>query len=427
MNSNKNVVEQPLLVGLDIGSSKVTFLVCDVAGGELEVVGVSSGKVRGIQNGMVTNIDQLVNSIRQAKRDAETMASCEINSVVAGISGAHIRSKNSYGVVSIRGNEVTHDDVSRVIDAAQAVPISTEEKQLHALSQQFVIDGQSGIREPIGLYGVRLEAYVHVVMGSVSPIQNILRCMNCCDLEVEEIVLNHIATGQVVLTDDERELGVCMIDIGDGTADIATFCNGSIQHSTSFEEAGANLTKDIAVTLRTSTEEARRIKHRFGVATRQIVPNGEVFELAAIGDSDARYIERRELAQVIESQLRGIFQRIYDNLEMHGQLESIHSGLILTGGSSKLEGIETLAEDIFERPVRLGVPQYYGPLSEVVDHPKYSTVVGLCEYRNATRQYAPVTNFSGGFNGMSDRMFARLSESLRRLFRREQAGVFQPH
>ena len=386
MASSKNS-EKQLVVGLDVGTSKVAVVVCEVSPvGEIEIIGVAEQPALGMQKGMVSNIELMVQSIEQAVKEAEMMAACQIVGVFAGITGGHIRSYNSNGVVAIRGGEVTQDDVYRVIEAAQAVRISSDERILHVLPQAFKIDDQEGIRDPIGLCGVRLDANVHVVTGNVSAVQNILKCIKLCDLEVEEIILDHIASGESVLTEDETELGVGLLDIGEGTMDLAVYCEGAIQHSVAFPVAGSQITKDIAVTLRTPTVSAKKIKHRYGSAVANSVDDGQMIEMPGIGDQSARTIQQKYLAEVIEARMEEMFHLVLSNLNQTNYMNMLRSGLVLTGGGSKMEDVVPLAERIFNMPIRLGVPRYTGTLSEVVRHPMFATGVGLCQFGYFNRE-----------------------------------------
>ncbi len=373
--------ENQLLVGLDIGTSEVSVIVCEVAPDRtIEVVGVGQHEAKGMRKGMVSNIEQTVHSIQSAVKEAELMAGCEIFGVFAGITGTHIRSYNSAGVVAIKDNEIRSSDVERVIEAARAVPISTDERILHVIPQAFKVDDQDGIYDPIGMCGVRLEVKVHVITGNASAVQNVLKCIRLCELEAEDVILDQVAAGHSVLTQDEKELGVCLVDIGDGTTDIAIYYDGAIRYTTVIPIAGAQITKDIAITLRTPTSAAEKIKHRFGCAQVSLVENEQEIELPGIGDQPVRNLTRKALAEVIEPRVEELFEHISSEIERTGYKTLIGSGIVFTGGSSKMEGISHLAEKVFEAPVRIGMPTYTGTLSEVVRHPKFSTAIGLCEF-----------------------------------------------
>ncbi len=418
--ANTKHSDKQLVVGLDIGTSKVAVVVCEISPlGEIEIIGVAEQPALGMQRGMVSNIELMVQSIEQAIKEAEMMAACDIVGVFAGITGAHVRSYNSSGVVAIRGGEVTQDDVNRVIEAAQAVRISSDEKILHVLPQAFKIDDQDGIRDPIGLCGVRLDANVHVVTGNVSAVQNILKCIKLCELEVEEIILDHIASGESVLTEDEMELGVGMLDVGDGTMDLAVYCEGAIQHSTAFAMAGAQVTKDIAVTLHTPTASAKKIKHRYGSAVVNSVNQDQVIELPGIGDQPARSIPQRYLAEVIEARMEEMFHLVLANLNQTNYMNLLRSGLVLTGGGSKMEDVVPLAERIFNVPIRLGVPRYTGTLSEVVRHPMFATGVGLCQFGYCNRE--KYTSVGSDDLTHSPGSISRVLDRIRRVYGRTES------
>ena len=370
--------DKNLIVGLDIGTSKVVAMVGEVnAEGQMEVVGMGSHPSRGLKKGVVVNIESTVQSIQRAVEEAELMAGCEIRSVYAGIAGGHIRSLNSHGIVAIRDNEVTQLDVDRVIDAARAVAIPADQKILHILPQEFVIDNQEGIRDPIGMSGVRLEAKVHMVTGAVSAAQNIVKCVRRCGLEVDDIVLQQLASAQAVLTDDEKDLGVCLADIGGGTTDIAVFVNGAIHHTAVIPIAGDQVTNDIAVALRTPTHHAEDIKIKYACALTQLANPEETIEVPSVGDRAPRRLLRQTLAEVVEPRYEELFSLIHAELKRSGFEELVAAGVVLTGGGSRMEGVIELAEEVFHMPVRAGVPQYIAGLADVVRNPIYSTGVGL--------------------------------------------------
>jgi cell division protein FtsA len=370
--------DKNLIVGLDIGTSKVVAIVGEMTiSGGIEVIGIGSCRSRGLKKGVVVNIESTVHSIQRAIEEAELMAGCEIHSVYAGIAGSHIRSLNSHGIVAIRDNEVTVSDVERVIDAARAVAIPADQKMLHILPQEFVIDNQEGIKEPIGMSGVRLEAKVHMVTGAVSAAQNIVKCVRRCGLDVDDIILEQLASSYAVLTEDEKELGVCLVDIGGGTTDIAVFTEGSIHHTAVIPIAGDQVTNDIAVALRTPTQHAEDIKVRFACALTQLANPDETIEVPSVGDRPARRLARQTLAEVVEPRYEELFTLVRSELQRSGFEDLIAAGIVLTGGSSKMEGAIELAEEIFHMPVRVGVPQFVTGLSDVVKNPIYSTGVGL--------------------------------------------------
>lgn len=382
--------EKDLVVGLDIGTSKVVAIVCEInADGQVEIIGIGSHPSRGLKKGVVVNIESTVQSIQRAVEEAELMAGCQIHSVYAGIAGSHIRSLNSHGIVAIRDNEVTAADVDRVIDAARAVAIPADQKILHILPQEFIIDHQEGIREPIGMSGVRLEAKVHIVTGAVSAAQNIVKCVRRCGLEVDDIVLEQLASSYAVLTEDEKELGVCLVDIGGGTTDIAIFIDGAIRHTAVIPIAGDQVTNDIAVALRTPTQFADEIKIKYGCALRQLANVNESIEVPSVGDRPPRRLARQTLAEVIEPRYEELLGLVQAELQRSGYEGLVAAGVVLTGGTAKMEGVIELAEEVFHLPVRLGLPQNVMGLADVVRNPIHATGVGLllfaCQNRAANR------------------------------------------
>jgi cell division protein FtsA len=373
--------ERNLVVGLDIGTSKVVAIVGEMTHDrQIEVIGIGSHPSRGLKKGVVVNIESTVQSIQRAVEEAELMAGCEVHAVYAGIAGSHVRSLNSHGIVAIRNKEVTHEDVERVIDAARAVAIPADQKILHILPQEFIIDNQEGIREPIGMSGVRLEAKVHIVTGADSAAQNIVKCVQRCGLAVEDIVLEQLASSYAALTDDEKELGVCLVDIGGGTTDIAVFSGGAIRHTAVIPIAGDQVTNDIAVSLRTPTHHAEEIKMKFACALSQLANTDETIEVPSVGDRPPRRLARQTLAEVVEPRYEELFGLIREELRRSGFEEVIAAGVVLTGGSSKMEGAVELAEEVFHMPVRLGTPQHVTGLVEVVRNPIHATGVGLLLY-----------------------------------------------
>lgn len=373
--------EKNLIVGLDIGTSKVVAIVGEATpDGGVDVIGVGSHPSMGLKKGVVVNIESTVQSIQRAVEEAELMAGCQIHSVITGIAGSHIRSLNSHGIVAIRDNEVTANDVERVIDAAKAVPIPADQKILHILPQQFIIDNQDSIREPVGMSGVRLEAKVHIVTGSVSAAQNIVKCIRRCGLEVDDIILQQLASSYSVLTDDEKELGVCLVDIGGGTTDIAVFTHGAIRHSAVIPIAGDQVTNDIAVALRTPTQNAEAIKMKYACALADLVDPEETFEVSGVIDRPSRKLSRATLAEVVEPRYEELLILVQKELRRQGLEDMLGSGIVVTGGSAKMQGVVECAEDIFKMPVRLGVPRTVTGLLDVVRNPIYSTGVGLLIY-----------------------------------------------
>ncbi|MFV8835928.1 cell division protein FtsA [Aquisalimonas sp. APHAB1-3] len=399
--------EQSLLVGLDIGTSKVVAIVGEVGpNGEVEISGIGSHPSRGLKKGVVVNIESTVQSIQRAVEEAELMAGCQIHSVYAGIAGSHVRSLNSHGIVAIRDKEVGQADMERVIDAARAVAIPADQKILHILPQEFVIDTQEGIREPIGMSGVRLEAKVHMVTGAVSAAQNIVKCIRRCGLEVDDVILEQLASSHAVLTDDEKELGVCLVDIGGGTTDIAVFTEGAIRHTAVIPIAGDQVTNDIAVALRTPTQHAEEIKVKYACALSQLAGAEETIEVPSVGDRPARRLSRQTLAEVVEPRYEELMTLVHQELRRSGFEDLIAAGVVLTGGSSKMEGAIELAEEVFHMPVRIGIPQSVTGLSDVVRNPVYSTGVGLLTFGANGRGHStrPDYDTSNGYNALWDRM-----------------------
>ena len=397
--------EKDLMVGLDIGTSKVVAIVGEITPeGRVEIIGIGSHPSRGLKKGVVVNIESTVQSIQRAVEEAELMAGCQIHSVYAGIAGSHIRSLNSHGIVAISEKEVTGNDVERVIDAARAVAIPADQKILHILPQEFIIDNQEGIREPIGMSGVRLEAKVHMVTGAVSAAQNIIKCVRRCGLEVDDIILEQLASSYAVLTDDEKELGVCLVDIGGGTTDIAVFTEGAIRHTAVIPIAGDQVTNDIAVALRTPTQFAEEIKIKYACALTQLAMADESIEVPSVGDRPARRLARQTLAEVVEPRLEELLTLIQAELRRSGFEDLIAAGIVLTGGSSKMEGMVDLAEEIFHVPVRLGVPQHIAGLVDVVRNPIYATGVGLLLFGHQHRHMRKLDNRAGGMKGVWERM-----------------------
>ncbi|GAA6144220.1 MAG: cell division protein FtsA [Thalassolituus sp.] len=373
--------QKRMLVGLDIGTSKVVALVGEVdVDGNIEVVGLGSCPSRGMKKGVVVNIESTVQSIQRAIEEAELMAGCTIHSVYVGIAGSHVHSMNSNGIVAVKDREVTAMDIDRVIDAAQAVAIPQDQAILHVLPQEYVVDSQEGIKEPVGMAGVRLEAKVHLVTGSVNAIQNIERCVQRCNLETDDIILEQLASSYSVLTDDERELGVCMVDIGGGTTDIAIFTEGAIRHTAVIPIAGDQVTNDIAMALRTPTQHAEKIKMKYACALTQLAKADETVKVPSVGDRPPRDLSRQALAEVVEPRYDELFTLIQAELRRSGFEDLIAAGIVLTGGTSKMEGVVELAEEIFHMPVRLARPVGVSGLSGEIDNPIYSTAVGLLLY-----------------------------------------------
>jgi cell division protein FtsA len=370
-----------LIVGLDIGTSKVAAIVGELtADGDIEIIGIGSHRSRGLKKGVVVNIESTVQSIQRAIEEAELMAGCHIDEVYAGIAGSHVRSLNSHGIVAIRDREVFPQDIERVIDAAQAVAIPADQKVLHILPQEYLVDNQEGVREPLGMSGVRLEAKVHLVTCAVNAAQNVEKCIERCGLKVKDVILEQLASSYAVLSDDERELGVCLVDIGGGTTDIAVFTDGAIRHTAVIPIAGDQVTNDIAMALRTPTQNAEEIKIKYACALTQLARADETIKVPGVGDKPPKELSRQALAEVVEPRYDELFTLVQAELRRSGFEDLIAAGIVLTGGSSKMEGVIELAEEIFHMPVSLGTPKHVTGLKDIVRNPIYATGVGLLLY-----------------------------------------------
>ena len=395
-----------LIVGLDIGTSKVVSIVAEInARNEIEIIGLGSCRSRGLKKGVVVNIEATVKAIRSAIQEAELMAGCNIHAVFTGIAGNHIRSLNSHGIVAIRDHEVTASDIDRVIDAARAVAIPADQKILHIIPRDFIIDSQEGIKEPIGMSGVRLEAKVHIVTGAASAAQNIIKCIRRCGLEADEIVLEQLASSYSVLMEDEKDLGVCLVDIGGGTTDLAVFTNGAISHTAVIPIAGDQVTNDIAVALRTPTQAAEEVKVEHACALAQLADSDETVAVPSVGNRPVRRMSRQTLAEVVEPRYEELFSLVQAELRRSDYEQLIVAGIVLTGGSSNMQGVVELAEEVFHLPVRVGAPQYVSGLVELVKNPIYATGVGLLLY-GLTRQQdrTPARHIDSGPSGAWERM-----------------------
>src|SRR3990167_4065064 len=367
-----------LVVGLDIGTSKIVCIVAEINDeGVLDIIGMGTSPSRGLRRGVVVNIEATVNAIQRALEEAELMADCKIREVYTGIAGSHIKSFNSHGMFAIKDKEISQMDIDRVIETAKAVQIPNDQQILHILNQEFIIDGQEDVSEPLGMSGVRLEVKVHIVTGAVSAAQNIVKCVRRCGLEVNDLILQPLASSRAVLSEDEKDLGVCLLDIGGGTTDIAVFTHGAIRHTAVIPIAGDQVTNDIAMALRTPTAEAESIKIRHGVALRQLADPNEMIEVPGIGERAPRSLSRQTLAEVIEPRVEELYSLVQQALRESGFEELLSSGVVLTGGSSVMRGMVELGEEIFHMPVRLGTPRYAGGLADVVKHPRYATAIGL--------------------------------------------------
>jgi len=374
-----------LVVGLDIGTSKIMVVVAEVQqGGILKLAGLGVAPSHGLKRGVVVNIDATVQSIQQALKEAELMADCRIARVYTGITGSHIRGINSSGMVAIKDREVMPADVARVIETAKAINISTDQRLLLVEPQEFVIDGQE-VKEPIGMSGIRLEAKVHIATGAQSAAENIIKCVRRCGLEVDQLMLNPLASSQAVLTDDEKELGVALVDIGAGTTDVAIFAGGAIRHTAVIPIAGDLITSDIAMALRTPTKDAEDIKVESGCAKQLLADPDQQVEVPGLGDRGPRLLSRQALAGVIEPRVEEIFALVQQSMRESGFEEVLSSGVVITGGSAVMPGMVELGEDIFLKPVRRGVPKYHSALSDMVAQPRASTVMGLLEEARLAR------------------------------------------
>ena len=374
-----------VVVGLDIGTAKVMAVVAEVLpNGELKLAGLGVAPSNGLKRGVVVNIDATVQSIQQALKEAELMADCKIQRVYTGITGSHIRGLNSSGMVAVKDKEVTSADVARVVETAKAINISSDQRLLLVEPQEFVIDGQD-VKEPIGMSGIRLEAKIHIVTGAQSAAENIIKCVRRCGLEVEQLMLNPLASSQAVLTDDERELGVVVVDIGAGTTDVAIFTGGAIRHTAVIPIAGDLITSDIAMALRTPTKDAEDIKVESGYAKQLLADPEAQVEVPGLGDRSPRMLSKQALAGVIEPRVEEIFSLVQQVVRESGYEEVLSSGIVLTGGSSVMPGMIELGEDIFLKPVRRGIPKYSSALADMVAQPRAATVMGLLEEARLAR------------------------------------------
>ncbi|HSB48891.1 MAG TPA: cell division protein FtsA [Burkholderiales bacterium] len=367
-----------LIVGLDVGTSKIAAIVAELKPeGGFEIIGMGSHPSRGLKKGVVVNIETTVNAIQRALEEAELMADCKIRDVYTGIAGSHIRSFNSQGMVAVKDKEVALADIERVVDTARAVQIPNDQQILHVLNQEFIIDGQEDVREPLGMSGVRLEVKVHIVTGAVSAAQNIVKCVRRCGLEVRDLVLQPLASAMAVISDDEKDLGVALVDIGGGTSDLVVYTHGAIRHTAVIPIAGDQITNDIAMALRTPTKDAEDIKERYGCALAQLADSQDMVEVPGLGERDPRQLSRKTLSEVIEPRVEELYSLVQTELRRSGYEELLSSGVVITGGSSVMQGMVELGEEIFHMPVRVGYPAYHGALAETVRHPRHSTGVGL--------------------------------------------------
>ncbi|HUF82023.1 MAG TPA: cell division protein FtsA [Burkholderiales bacterium] len=395
-----------LIVGLDIGTCKIAAIVAEIRPeGGFDIIGMGNHPSRGLKKGVVANIETTVSAIQRALEEAELMADCKIREVYTGIAGSHIRSFNSQGMVPVKDREVGQTDIERVVDTARAVQIPNDQQILHVLNQEFIIDGQEDVREPLGMSGVRLEVKVHIVTGAVSAAQNIVKCVRRCGLEVRDLILQPLASASAVISEDEKDLGVALMDIGGGTTDLVVFTHGAIRHTAVIPIAGDQITNDIAMALRTPTRDAEDIKERYGCALSQLADPQHMVEVPGLGDRDPRQLSRKTLAEVIEPRVEELYSLVQTELRRSGYEDLLSSGVVITGGSSVMQGMVELGEEIFHMPVRVGYPGYGGALAETVRHPRYSTAVGLLmagmqQHRN--RELARLN--VGAFQHTMDRM-----------------------
>ena len=397
------------IVGLDIGTTKICCIIGEIIDDEkIDIIGLGQYPSRGLRKGVVVNIDSTVESIKNAVEEAELMAGCEIDSVYVGIAGGHINSLNSHGIIAVKGKEISEKDMERVIEAAKAIAIPLDREVIHVLPQEYIVDNQDGIKTPLGMAGVRLEAKVHIVTAAVTSAQNIVKCVNKAGLTVSDIALEQLASSESVLSQDEKELGVAMIDIGGGTSDLAIFYQGSIKHTAVLTIAGAQMTNDIAIGLRTPNSEAEKIKHSFGCAYSNLIEEGENIEVPSVGGREARTVSRQILGEIIEARTREMFELLDQKINESGYREIISFGIVLTGGASSMQGMAELAEDVFQSPVRVGKPFDLGGLIDVANNPMYATCTGLIQYGFKRRKMGPVRELQG--RNLFDKIFSRMKD-----------------
>jgi cell division protein FtsA len=400
-----------IIVGLDIGTTKIACIAGEVTEDGIDVIGIGTAASKGLRRGVVVNIDATVAAIQQAVDEAENMAGCEISTVYAAISGAHVRGLNSHGIVAVKDKEVREADIARVIEAAKAVAIPMDREVLHVLPQQYVIDDQDGIRDPLGMAGVRLEAKVHIVTTAVTSAQNVVKCANRCGLQVADIVLEPLASAQAVLEDDEKELGVAVIDIGGGTADLVVFADGAIVHTAVLPLGGGHVTNDIATVLRTPLESAEKMKKKYGCATRSLVEDGEQMEVPSVGGRGPRLLPRMSLVEVIEPRIEEIFEHVKKELMRSGYYDGLAAGIVLTGGATAMDGMCDVGEAVLRLPTRRGMPTKIGGLVDVVRSPAFATGVGLVLFgANAGRAPTRAQAQDAAGRGLIKRAWHRLAE-----------------
>ena len=401
-----------IIVGLDIGTSKIVTIVGEILPeGTLEVIGVGMHDSSGMKKGMVVNIEATVGAIQRSLETAELMADCKISSVITGIAGSHIKSANGKGMIKIKDKEVTQADIDRVVETASSLSLPTDQQTLHVIEQEFTIDGQEGIKKPLGMSGMKLEVEVHIVIGAVAAVQNILKCVHRGGMVVSEMILQPLASSKAVLADDEKELGVCLVDIGGGTTDVAVFTGGAIRHTAVIPIAGDQITNDIAMALRTPTKDAEDIKIKYGCALRQLA-NDAPIEVPGVGERGARMLSRQTLAEVIEPRVEELYSLVQAELRRSGFEDLLSSGIVITGGSSAMQGMVELGEEIFHMPVRLGLPRYAGGLADVVKTPRFATAIGLLHYGLEQQQRNEVARMqSASFGDVLARMKAWMQKN----------------
>jgi cell division protein FtsA len=413
------VKDDEFIVGLDIGTTKICVVVGRASEGKISIVGIGSHPSTGLRKGVVVNMDSTVNSIKKAVEEAELMAGIKIDSCLAGIGGAHIKSFNSNGVVAIKDKEVRPDDIERAIDAAKAVAIPADRELIHVIPQEFIVDDQDGIKDPVGITGVRLEVKVHIVTGNISSAQNIIKCCRLAGLSVDDVILGQLASSEATLTEEEKEIGAALVDIGGGTSDIAIFSNGSIKYTSVLPFGGNNITNDIAIGLRTPIDDAEKIKKKYGCAFSNMVGANETIEVPSVGGRKSRTLQRKTLADIIEPRVEEVAELIYDEIKKSGQEKLLASGVIITGGCANLEGMPELAEGIFNLPARRGSPIGVGGLVDVVNNPSYATGVGLLLYgykhsRGVRRGFRTGRSMKRLFSG--NKLLDKMSEWFKEIF-----------
>ena len=397
------------IVGLDIGTTKICCIIGEISHeNQVDIIGLGQYPSRGLRKGVVVNIDGTVESIKNAVEEAELMAGCEIDSVFVGIAGGHINSLNSHGIIAAKSKEITQKDVERVIDAAKAIAIPLDREVIHVLPQEYIVDSQDGIKTPLGMAGIRLEAKVHIVTAAVTSAQNIVRCVNKAGLGVRDIVLEQLASSESVLSSDEKELGVAMIDIGGGTSDLAIFYQESIKHTSVLTIAGAQMTNDIAIGLRTPNQEAEKIKHAHGCALSTLVAEDETIEVPSVGGRETRTVSRQILSEILEARAREMFEMLNHEINVSGFRDIVSSGIVLTGGAASLPGMGELAEEIFQLPVRVGAPANLGGLVDVVGSPMYATSTGLIQYGMKSLKAGTTHELHG--RHLFDKIFSRMKD-----------------